>query len=226
MSHPLPKRLPARPDLEHLKKQAKQALAERRRSDPAAKLADAQRDLAREYGFRSWADFKAEVLAAASAVEASAVVPGPFPGEWIADLARCGTGTDRLRSARLHFEIVGDTVTIRHIAVRADGAQDHGAHTLRVDGQPRPASGLGGYELTARWDGAYALETRAVQRGVTVGRGRYEITPDGRTLTVSSVEADSFGAGWSAGDDTMVVFTRAQAVANQGNATAASKRHP
>lgn len=70
--------LPERPDLEHLRNQAKALLCAYRDKDPEAvgrfralplrpgvapKLADAQRLVAREYGFPSWAKFKAHVLA-------------------------------------------------------------------------------------------------------------------------------------------------------------------
>lgn len=53
--------LPPRPDLEHLKNQAKRRLDELRRSDPHAKLADAQYAIATEYGFPSWRALKAQV---------------------------------------------------------------------------------------------------------------------------------------------------------------------
>jgi ankyrin repeat protein len=53
--------LPARPNLDWLRKTAKQQLHELRKSDPGAKLASAQLALAREYGFRSWRAMKAEV---------------------------------------------------------------------------------------------------------------------------------------------------------------------
>ena len=81
------KRMPARPDLGHLKKQAKELLALCRSNDPAAttrfrevlpaaagksdaaiaalglRLHDAQSCIAREYGFLSWADLQGFVLA-------------------------------------------------------------------------------------------------------------------------------------------------------------------
>ena len=81
------KRMPARPDLGHLKKQAKELLALCRGNDPAAttrfrealpaaagksdaaiaalglRLHDAQSCIAREYGFPSWADLQGFVLA-------------------------------------------------------------------------------------------------------------------------------------------------------------------
>jgi ankyrin repeat protein len=53
--------LPARPNLDWLRKTAKQQLHELRKDNPDAKLALAQLALARQYGFRSWRALKAEV---------------------------------------------------------------------------------------------------------------------------------------------------------------------
>jgi len=53
--------LPERPDLDHLKKEAKERLKKLQQRSPAARLADAQHALAREYGFQSWAALKAHV---------------------------------------------------------------------------------------------------------------------------------------------------------------------
>ena len=55
------KALPPRPDLEWLRKAAKQRLAEHRAADPGAKLHQAQLAVAREYGFASWRALKAHV---------------------------------------------------------------------------------------------------------------------------------------------------------------------
>jgi hypothetical protein len=52
MPQPPRKRLPANPSIEHLRKQAKR----RAKSDPSIQLADAQHELAREYGCPSWAE--------------------------------------------------------------------------------------------------------------------------------------------------------------------------
>lgn len=52
-----------RPSLDWLKKTAKQNLAAMRAADPSAKLADAQRNLARDYGFSRWRALKAHVEA-------------------------------------------------------------------------------------------------------------------------------------------------------------------
>ena len=53
--------LPARPNLDWLRKTAKQQFQQLRKTNPDAKLAGAQLALAREYGFRSWRAMKAEV---------------------------------------------------------------------------------------------------------------------------------------------------------------------
>src|SRR5687768_10297176 len=55
------RQLPARPNLEHLRNEAKQRLTALRQLDSSAQLADAQRELAREYGFASWGQLKAAV---------------------------------------------------------------------------------------------------------------------------------------------------------------------
>jgi ankyrin repeat protein len=54
VSVPPRRRLPERPSLEQLRKQAKDHLHTLRVADPSASLAAAQHSLAREYGFESW----------------------------------------------------------------------------------------------------------------------------------------------------------------------------
>ena len=60
-SAPAPLSLPDNPNLDWLRKQAKRRLAELRESNPAAQLAEAQFDLAKQYGFSSWRALKAHV---------------------------------------------------------------------------------------------------------------------------------------------------------------------
>jgi ankyrin repeat protein len=56
-----PLELPDRPNLEWLRKQAKTRLEELRQRNPAAKLAEAQFEIARRYGFPSWRALKAHL---------------------------------------------------------------------------------------------------------------------------------------------------------------------
>jgi hypothetical protein len=55
--------LPARPNLDHLRKQAKTALRAMREHQADATLSDAQHAVAREYGFASWPKLKAHLEA-------------------------------------------------------------------------------------------------------------------------------------------------------------------
>jgi ankyrin repeat protein len=57
----MPRSLPARANLEWLRKTAKQTLKELRARDASARLADAQLAVAREYGFESWRRLKRHV---------------------------------------------------------------------------------------------------------------------------------------------------------------------
>jgi ankyrin repeat protein len=59
--------LPDRPNLEYLKKLAKDTLQDLRRADAGARLADAQRVVARRHGFTSWRALRAHVDAVSRA---------------------------------------------------------------------------------------------------------------------------------------------------------------
>jgi ankyrin repeat protein len=60
-SQPATLSLPDNPDLDWLRKQAKRQLAELRKVNSRARLADAHFDLARSYGFSSWRALKAHI---------------------------------------------------------------------------------------------------------------------------------------------------------------------
>ena len=60
-SAPAPLSLPDNPNLDWLRKKARRRLEDLRKANPAAKLAGAQFDLARQYGFSSWRALKAHV---------------------------------------------------------------------------------------------------------------------------------------------------------------------
>ena len=57
----MPKALPASPNLDWLKKTAKERLAELRATDPESRLHQAQLATARDYGFASWRALKAHI---------------------------------------------------------------------------------------------------------------------------------------------------------------------
>jgi Ser/Thr protein kinase RdoA (MazF antagonist) len=88
------KTLPDNPNLDHLRRQAKDLLAGLRDGDPAVSLADAQALLAEQYGFRTWTDLKAEV----DRVRGLADVAEPALARAIAERYGLGVPTGPMRS--------------------------------------------------------------------------------------------------------------------------------
>jgi hypothetical protein len=181
--------LPSQPNLEYLKKQAKDLLADLARTDATAQLADAQRQLARDYGFATWAALKAHVLAAAA--PAPIEEPGRvFVGRWQADLARSTRPRDNLyRSAALEFEVRGNAVTIIDVVVDESGRSERNSNVLVVDGLSRPQRY--GYAITARWVTPRRLEAEMTNDGQPRGRVSYVVDADGRTLTLATADSVS-----------------------------------
>jgi len=133
--------LPARPNLEHLKNEAKQRLKALRARNPQAKLATAQLALARAYGFASWRQLKAHV---------DKTNPGPFDGKRVFAAARAGD----VEAVRRAFEAGFDP-----------GATDDDGRTVHQIGK---AGGNEAIELLAR--NFQECETRApdVRRAIDV----------------------------------------------------------
>jgi hypothetical protein len=173
--------LPARPNLDHLRKQAKEHLPELQRQNPGSKLADAQYLIAREYGFASWAALKAHVESLARV--------NPLAGRWRANVSKSKRHpVNRFHSASLHITVDGDMVTIAHSAVDEAGREDTGTNSVNADGSERPGSA--GHSVAARWRGPRVLEVHDRKDGQIVGRGTYEVSADGGTLIVSSASAE------------------------------------
>jgi hypothetical protein len=176
--------LPDRPNLEYLKKEAKQLLDGLRQSDPSAQLADAQFALSRDYGFDSWPKLKAHVESIAAAAPDSALAGG-----WIANLARSKRHPANLfRSARVHFSVAGNSVDIVDEFVDESGKAVRGRNHVDVDGIERPAGN--GYSLSAAWRGN-GIETVTKKDGQIIGRTTYAVSGDGRHLTISDDSGES-----------------------------------
>jgi hypothetical protein len=120
----------------------------------------------------------------------------PFVGTWTANLSRSRRHPGNpFQRATLEFTVDGDRVTILNIVLDDSGHEETGSNTILVDGSEHPSEERSGYVLTARWHGARVLETEAKKDGQKVGWGRYEVSDDGKTLTIS-------------GDDQVIVLDR------------------
>jgi hypothetical protein len=187
--------LPPCPNLDHLKKQAKELLRTLKLQNPDARLAEAQYALAREYGFASWPRLKAHV-------ESEAAAPNPFVGKWTADLSRSKLHPlNRLQAASVGFDIDGREVTIDYVMVDESGRTDRGVNTFVADGNEHPSRHRAGYIMRARWLGSHSLEAVVSKSGEFEGRVEYAVSADRNTLTLS--------ASWRGGVEQTSVFTRA-----------------
>jgi hypothetical protein len=190
--------LPLHPNLDHLKKQAKELLRELQQQNPGAILTDAQHHLAREYGFASWPKLRAHVEAATLRRPAR----NPFVGQWTADLSRSKLHPlNHLKVASLGFDVAGDAVTLDYEMVDASGRIDRARNTFVADGQERPSAHREGYMMRATWLGPRSLEAVVSRAGEFEGRVEYVVSPDGHSLTLS--------ASWRGGVEQIGVFDRA-----------------
>ena len=190
--------LPVHANLDHLKKQAKELLRELQQHNPGAILADAQHQLAREYGFASWPKLKSHVDAAAS----NRVTRNPFVGSWTVDLSRSKLHPlNRLQGASLRFDVEGDAVTLDYEMVDASGRIDRARNTFVADGQEHPSAHREGYMMRATWLDPRSLEAVVSTAGEFEGRVEYMVSPDGHSLTLL--------ASWRGGVEQIGVFDRA-----------------
>lgn len=194
--------LPANPNLDHLRKQAKDLLRDLEQRNPGSKLADALHAIAREYGFSTWPTLKAHV-------ESLPAQENPFAGQWTANVSKSTRHpANQFQSAALQFAVAGDTVTISNVSVSASGQTEHGENTIQADRREHPSAHGNRYVLVARWLGSHALETVAKKDGQVVGRGTYEVSADGKTLTVSAKDGSANGDGWRTDFDQVIVLDR------------------
>ncbi|HKQ48846.1 MAG TPA: ankyrin repeat domain-containing protein, partial [Phycisphaerae bacterium] len=86
------KPLPPHPNLEWLKKRAKDQLDELRASKPEAQLSEAQLAVARDYGFPSWRKLKAHVEQSRGREDSAAAVIRPDDSDLVRLLAAAESG--------------------------------------------------------------------------------------------------------------------------------------
>jgi hypothetical protein len=197
--------LPPRANLEHLKKEAKTVLRVFRRHAVEWRLADAQRAVARGYGFPSWARLKEQVESVAPAprsprrrpgseIRAAAMDERPrqanlIAGTWTASRGRAiPPGSAANQGAMLSVEIAGDVVTMTHVTFGQPGDESAMRMSIRADGREHRLEPGGVEVLQARWIDSRVLEMVVTRGTEAVGRGQYEVSEAGDLLTVSSTD--------------------------------------
>jgi hypothetical protein len=86
----------------------------------------------------------------------------------------------------LSVSVAGDTITLTQITL---GLPDHALAmqmAIRADGREHPIDSGSPDVLQALWINSRVLEATLKRGDRTVARGRYELSEDGATLTVST----------------------------------------
>ena len=176
--------LPDRPSLEYLRKEAKELLRTLHEQRPVAKLADAQHALARQYGFTSWVRLKRHV-------EGPAPAASPFAGTWKANMAKSKPHpANQFRSATLQFSVRGNVMTIAQSLVGESGEEERNRTALHVDGCEHVSDDRPGFSVVASWRGSNVVQVIARKEGEVVGMGTYEVSADGRELSITDTVGD------------------------------------
>ena len=173
------RQLPPNPNFDYLKKQAKELLAELLPEQPGLNLAGAQRLLARDYGFASWAALKVHVLDA----------PGrALAGTWRVNLAKSQQSPANLfRDATLQFTVAGGSVTIADVVMDENGRTSRNTNTLVVDGVAHGQQY--GYSVMSRWMTPRHLRAAMTKDGEARGHVDYVVAADGRTMTLATADS-------------------------------------
>src|SRR5262252_4984748 len=119
----------------------------------------------------------------------------PFSGTWVANLSKSRRHPKHLfESCTMQFEISGDTVTLKHSGVNMDGKLESGTTVLHADGRQHAVPEVPGLLVITSWLTTHILDTQATKDGQPSGRGTYEVSSDGQTLTATVTGIDGSGA--------------------------------
>ena len=194
------RRLPSVPNLDHLKKQAKDVLRVARPGRPQWRLADAQQALARGYGFATWTALKAHV-------ESLRPERGPAPpdrrefkertcshsshriaGIWAACPDTSTTHPTQIGAVVVEFAQTSEGLVLTQIGPDDAGCDVAMKVAIHVDGVDHPVPFGDNVTLRASWIDAQTLETIARRGEQLAWQATYTVSDDGQSLVISSAE--------------------------------------
>jgi len=124
----------------------------------------------------------------------------PFVGEWTANLSK--SRKLQFQSLTLQFEVAGDNLTITQKGVDEFGFEVHHKGTMHTDGKEHEQAD--GHTLIVSWRGTHMFEQILKHKdGRILREGKWEISPDGMTLTLT-------------GEETVFVFDKKTTNASSG----------
>jgi hypothetical protein len=212
----MPQRLPSLPNLDYLKKQAKDVLRVARHRSPRWRLADAQHAVAHGYGFDSWPALKLHVESArqrlrtgssarekedATAGDASAAPhtatqerhsrsSHPLAGTWAKRPSPSSAGRAQapMDDMVFEFDLIDGTVTLTQIVIESTGRQSATRTVIQADGRDHSAEFGDALVLQATWTNDRTLELIFKHAEAVVSKWTYEVSVGGQSLVVSTTE--------------------------------------
>ena len=130
----------------------------------------------------------------------------PFTGTWIANLAKSRRHENhQFQSLTMQFDVSGNAISLSHAGVNMSGKNESSTLTLQADGEEYPASPQApGVMVVTRRIGNHGLETIGKRGADILGRGTYEVSADGRTMTAKVSGIDAQGVAF----EQEIVFDR------------------
>lgn len=213
----MPQHLPSGPNLDHLKKQAKDVLRLARCRSLDWRLTDAHDALARGYGFDSWPMLKRHVeskrhprrtepsarrarraerpgdanqVAVPVAQDGDRRSAHPLAGAWV--MRPSAPSRDHAPTAiddmLVEFDLKDDALTLTQIVVGASGRPSAMKTALQPDGQDHATEFGDGLVLRASWTDERTLALRFTRDETVVGTWAYTASVDGRSLLVTTTD--------------------------------------
>jgi hypothetical protein len=125
-------------------------------------------------------------------------------GTWIANIARSSRHANhQFASATMHVAIADDEVRVSYEGVNASGKMEKSEQVFQADGLPHDHPLAPGIVVTTSL-APRGFESIASKDGATVGRGSYDVSEDGTTMTATVAGIDGSGKAF----EQVIVFDR------------------
>jgi len=129
----------------------------------------------------------------------------PLSGTWVANLAASRRHANhQFEKATMTFTIDDGEVVLAYEGINASGKHEASTQTIHADGREHATPEAPGFVALSTL-GERRLESMGKKDGTILGRGTYEVSEDGQTMTATVSGIDAAGKPF----DQVIVFDRA-----------------
>jgi hypothetical protein len=129
----------------------------------------------------------------------------PLSGIWVANVAESRRHANhQFESATMTFTVGDGEVVLAYAGINASGKHEASTQTIHADGQEHAIQEAPGFVAVSTL-GERRLESMGKKDGAILGRGTYEVSDDGQTMTATVSGIDAAGKPF----DQVIVFDRA-----------------